>query len=416
MEVKTIAVIALAEACVVALLVIVALCIYVQKLKALLNNAQKGGDDAEDGEAPISEQATGSERSPEPNDRVPPVSPQKTYTAYLDDELAALRQYHEGIAEGGDIALDIDPGTPLERRIAAVRNAVLIAEREATLAGDADWVSLKGRYKALLSYYEDYPSPKAEAKIHELSEALRSAQKHVASIEKYKGLYFDLEASWHASKNQANDYYEQIKGHVAEQGEGGDENLLQLVGDYHKSYDGIDIIFDSQTPLPETIEAATEELHALRRTTAEQHRLIDQLRQKISGATDDNAKVALIRSLEDELNRQQRFLRESESCVTLMENELSVTHKELKSLKAKLKELPSLREHLKDLRDEAGVSEVRMNRLKDEVRHLKTELERFGAERSQGAAGDARLREELALVKKQYAELEERYLDLKLSG
>ena len=427
MEVKTFTFIVLAELCILSLLVVFGLIFYIQKLKQQLKKALAA-------QAKPAAQAPAPDEPPDPVDELvqqrdvmPDNLKQKTYTAYIDDELMEARRHHEELGGGRDIALDIDPSAPLERRIAAVRHAVLIAEREATLTDEVNWVSLKGRYKALLSYYEDFPSPKAEARIHELSEALRSAQKHVASIEKYKGLYFDLEASWHASKNQADEYYEQIKGRVDKNDEGAD-GLIELVGEYHRSYDSVNVIFDSQMPLPETIEAASEELRALRRTTAEQHRLIDDLKKQIDNATDDNAKVALIRNLEDELNRQQRFLRESESCVKLMEDELSVTHKELQSLKAKLKELPSLRAHLKDLQEESGVSDVMINRLKDEVRTLKLELssnaESYAVEAVSAVAAspaasaeqDPALAKELSALKKQYAELEERYLDLKLQG
>ena len=423
MEVSTFTFIVLAELCVLALLALFALIFYIQKLKQQLKKA-------------LAAQAGRSNDTPPPEENIPdPVDAlvrqrdvmpetlrQKTYTDYIDEQLMSVRRHHEELGGGRDISLDIDPSAPLGRRIAAVRHAVLIAEREATLTNEVSWSSLKGRYKALLSYYEDFPSPKSEARIHELSEALRSAQKHVASIEKYKGLYFDLEANWHASKNQADDYYEQIKGRVGKSDEGSEE-LIELVDEYHRSYDSVNVIFDSQIPLPETIEAASEELRALRRTTAEQHRLIDDLKRRINNATDDNEKVALIKNLESELDRQQRFLRESESCVTLMEHELSVTHKELQNLKAKLKELPGLRTQLKDYREESGVSGVMINRLKDEVRSLKIELSTrvevpVSAAVAKASAAqtvpDEASAQELSVLKKQYAELEERYLDLKL--
>lgn len=425
MELSTFTFIVLAELCVLALLVLFALVFYIQKLKQQLKKAlaAQSGRSADTGTPPPEVDAPDSvDELVRQRDVMPDTLRRKTYTDYIDEQLMSVRRHHEDLGGGRDISLDIDPSAPLERRIAAVRHAVLIAEREATLTDEVSWSSLKGRYKALLSYYEDFPSPKAEARIHELSEALRSAQKHVASIEKYKGLYFDLEASWHASKNQADDYYEQIKGRVGKTDDA-PEGLIKLVDQYHRSYDGVNVIFDSQMPLPETVEAASEELRALRRTTAEQHRLINDLKMKINNATDDNAKVALIKNLESELDRQQRFLRESESCVTLMEDELSVTHKELQSLKAKLKELPSLRTQLKDYREESGVSDVMINRLKDEVRGLKIELSTRGEAPASGpmvqapvtqAVPDEASAQELSVLKKQYAELEERYLDLKL--
>lgn len=421
MHISLIVLILLIELLLIALLAAGGLFLYVQRLRRRLkelaaNGAPKAGAQATDA---LREQA-----APRTVAAVK-KEPTKTYTQYIDQQIFAVRAYHQDLEGAQDLALDVDPSAPLERRIAAVRNAVLIAEREATLDGEVNWTALKNRYKAILSYYEDYPSPKAEARIHELTEALNAARQNLQGLEKYKSLFFDVEAKWHASQSQADDYYNQIRDKVAltESTDSEKEHLISLVNDYRSSYKSVTEVFDSHAPLPTTIEAASEELRALRRTTAEQHRLIDHLKQQINKASSDNEKVALIRGLEEELNRQQRFIRESESCVQLMENELAAAHKELHSLKQKIKELPNLRAQLKELHDDAGVHEVMVNRLKDEVRKLKDELATAHLKSNQvvresagAVAVDEALVAELTQLKKQYADLEERYLDLKLES
>jgi hypothetical protein len=342
-----------------------------------------------------------------------------SYTHYLDRQILTVREHHKGLNGIQDIALDIDPSVPLDRRIAAIRHAVLIAEREATFNGDVDWVALQERYKQLLRYYEDYPSPKAEVRINELSSALKISQQQLSSLEKYKNLYFDLEANWQASKTKADEYYSQIKMEVTRKPESHSEGFVQLVDNYHRSYDGVTTLFENQTPLPDTIEAASAELGELRRMAAEQHRIIDHLKAQINQATNDNQKVTLIRELEKQLERQQRFLRESESCVKLMEDELSLVHKELQTFKAKVKDVPNLRSVIKDLKEEVGVGEVMIERLKADNGKLKAELSQAllqgGKETSITKAADVdQVEEELAVLKKKYAELEERYLDLTL--
>ena len=423
MQISLIVLILLIESLLIALLAAGGLFLYVQRLRRQLKELAANSAPKSEPQSVDSSGEQGALLAAAPAKK----APSKTYTQYIDQQIFAVRAYHQNLEGAQDLALDVDPSAPLERRIAAVRNAVLIAEREATLDGEVNWTALKNRYKAILSYYEDYPSPKAEARIHELTEALNAARQNLQGLEKYKSLFFDVEAKWHASQSQADDYYNQIRDKVAltESSDSDKEHLISLVSDYRSSYSSVTEVFDNHTPLPTTIEAASEELRALRRTTAEQHRLIDHLKQQINKAGTDNEKVALIRELEEELNRQQRFIRESESCVQLMEDELSAAHKELNSLKQKLKELPNLRAQLKELHDDAGVHEVMVNRLKDEVRKLKDELATVHLKNNQ-VAGDAApasaggvdeaMAAELSQLKKQYADLEERYLDLKLES
>ena len=414
MEVKAFVLIVLFEALGLTLLALLGALFYAQKLKRLLAKASRPAKTLEEGPRGRAQEIHVQQQV------LAPV--EHSYTDYIDMQIINAREHHKGLNGVQDIALDIDPNVPLERRIAAVRHAVLIAEREATFGGNVDWGIVQERYKQLLRYYEDYPSPKAEARINELNSALKSSQQQLSSLEKYKNLYFDLEASWHASKAKADEYYSQIKVEVGRKPESHSEGFVQLVDDYHRSYDSVTTLFESQTPLPETIEMANAELSELRRMTAEQHRIIDHLKTQINNATSDNEKVTLIRELEKQLERQQRFLRESESCVKLMEDELSLVHKELQNFKAKVKDMPNLRSAIKDLKGEVGVGEVMIERLKADNSKLKAELSQAllggkvidTAKVADVGANVGQLEEELANLKKKYAELEERYLDLTL--
>ncbi len=490
MEFKVVTLIVLIEAFALALLVIAGMTVYIRKLKSLLRSAQKKASQKAKSAAESAQHNTELSALPEltpptiidsktEGDAVrsasvvaQPNSSQSTYTHFIDEHIQGVRDYHAQLNGGQDIALDLDPDSPVDRRTAAFRHAVLIAEREATLGDDVSWVALEQRYKALLSYYEDYPSAQqADSKMQELDDALAASRQQAASLEKYKALYFDLEASWHASKTQADDYYEQIQGKVALfEGERQSE-LVDLVGQYHRSYDTVTTVFEGQNPLPETLEVATQELRELRKMTSEQYQLIDDLKQKIKNADNDGAKVDLIRELEDELIRHKRFLGESELCIQLMEDELTVTHKELQSLKSKLGTMPNLKAHIKELESDAGVTDVVLCRLKEEVADLKAALAVKKESRApaapindvlaseegvlEGAIGGVSKRavsheallkteglneggvnaehlntndehplmykhevllQEHNQLKKQYADLEERYLDLKLEG
>jgi hypothetical protein len=188
MEVKAITLIVCAEAFLLVLLMLVAAGYYIRKLKRLLKKALEDSANAVVEPLGAQPKIPGNQSDQvDIGDSESNVLPEsRSYRWYIDYQISALRHYHESLQGGRDIALDIDPTTPLERRIAAVRHAVLIAEREATLAGDVNWESLTSRYKALLSYYEDYPSPKSEARIHELTEMLNAGTQNAEPLEKFQ--------------------------------------------------------------------------------------------------------------------------------------------------------------------------------------------------------------------------------------
>lgn len=461
MELTAFTLIVLVEVFALSFLAIVVMAFYIRKLKSLLAAAQQKAPPPQPKkqqaltDAKLSHSAADADALAAPEhasiaskhsglDLQSNSAQVQTYTSYIDEQITNLRDYHGKLKGGQEIALDIDPSAPLERRVAAMRHAVLIAEREATLTDEVNWLALEARYKALFSYYEDYPSPQAQARIKDLSDSLGQSHKQLAALEKYKKLYFDLEANWHACKNQADAYYKQIQGQV-ELVEGESTGaLVALVDNYHHSYSAVTQLFDEQEPLPETLKVANKELIELRKMTAQQHQLIDDLKQKMKSANDDNIKVELIRELESQLVRHERFLAESESCIKLMEDELAVTYKELQSLKAKLKVLPDLKAQIKDLNEDAGVSDVMLNRLKEDVKKLKLELAQAVANKPKadpksllGQVQESGVPSEIHQVndfendlendfdqlkikheqlEKQYADLEERYLDLKLES
>ncbi|MCR6651658.1 MAG: hypothetical protein NVV73_09275 [Cellvibrionaceae bacterium] len=80
----------------------------------------------------------------------------ESYNDKLVAQIELTRDYHDSLGEHQNIALDLDPDTPLSRRTAAIRHAFLVAEKEATLTDLINWDLLEGRYHQILSFHKDY--------------------------------------------------------------------------------------------------------------------------------------------------------------------------------------------------------------------------------------------------------------------
>ena len=74
----------------------------------------------------------------------------------------------------------------------------------------------------------------------------------------------------------------------------------------------------------------------MRDLTSDQHNLINQLQQRLRDAQTPEEKTELISDLSKQLEQQKRYLKESESCIELMDNELDQANDKVRSLAAKL--------------------------------------------------------------------------------
>ncbi|TQV66292.1 hypothetical protein FKG94_27245 [Exilibacterium tricleocarpae] len=84
-----------------------------------------------------------------------------SYRQTIDEQLSLTRHYHRGLNADQDIALDLNPETPLPRQIAALRHAFLIAEKEAlhSSANTApSWPVLETKLQQLIQFYTTAPN------------------------------------------------------------------------------------------------------------------------------------------------------------------------------------------------------------------------------------------------------------------
>lgn len=170
--------------------------------------------------------------------------PTQTYPDYIDEHLEATRTYHEALNPDRDIVLDIEPEAPIERRVASLRYALLMAEKEANEnAEKSDWTILQSKLEKIIEFY---------------------------------GLKADEQ--------------EQNKASTSE-------------------------------PVSSAIGEHQELINRLRRMAADQQETISQLMAQLEN--EDDLDTGVYDSLKKQLEQQKQFIKESETCIELLETELS---------------------------------------------------------------------------------------------
>ncbi len=412
-----------------------------------------------------------------------------SYDQLINDQLLITRQHHQTLDAAQDIALDLDPKVPFERQVLAFRHALLIAEKEAFHAGDGEtpnWDVLAGRLEQLMQFYQGNGDPEEAVEeeaetppdqseeLEKLQAQLESSQKRIENLEKFKKLFFEMEKEWESAKAQAQGYYEQLSAMA--DGVADQENFEGLLARYNNVYGtvgeqisagaqagappaGDTIIIDNAPPRVVTTEVVhhdektTSELRHLRTVAADQHRIISELQTKLTQASTEEEKTDIINTLKGELDQQSRFLQESETCIQLIEQELSQalariaqlepqadqagdSQQQLNSALERVQELEPLVEQASADREQVQnmqgmlheFTEENTQLLKD-LASLQKENEELAAHASgeatapapsadsgsaQSGAKVSQLEDEIIALQSQYAELEERYLDLKM--
>lgn len=358
------------------------------------------------------------------------VDPAETQLRILDEQLDITRDYHATLDPDQDIALDLNTAVPLPRQVAAFRHALLIAEKEALYASGTtipNWGVLENKLSQLIGYYQDPHNDDStnntdtdNAGLSQLQEELDNSKKRVSNLERFKTLFFDMEEQWNQAKAEAEDYYHQLMS-MADSMENSDnfENLLER---YNQVYNAVgETIVEATGDAITTVKMdpkSQQELANLRNVATEQQRLIKELQKKLSNAETADDKALLINELNHQLERQQRFVKESETCITLLEGELTEATNVIRAMEAKLKqdgnkeENQKLKALVRQFSTESKEMLQNLAQLEMEKEGLEKELQQDSKHAS--SAKVESLQQELLQLQAQYADLEERYLDLKL--
>jgi hypothetical protein len=195
----------------------------------------------------------------------------------------------------------------------------------------------------------------------ELKEELATYKKHIGQLEKFKLLFFDMEKQWANAQANAENYYEQLTSMSNEFAE--KQGFSEILQQYHSVYNDIYKTIVETTSSPQLIHnksiinitrqdpRAVAEILKLRNVAADQHRTINQLQKKLAEATTAIEKETVFQELQQQLQRQTRFVQESETCIQLLEDELSKAHEELSLQGAMLAEQSAINEENQKMKD-----------------------------------------------------------------
>lgn len=350
--------------------------------------------------------------------------PALSYGDFLDEQLEFTRDYHEELGSQQDITLDLDPQTPAQRRTAALRNAFLIAEKEATREEEAfGWDGLAKRYEQILSFNQDYAPKDDAAQLQQLESELVQAKNRIANLERFKVLYFDLEAEWEKCKGRASAHYAELQTLAGTNpSKGALESALEQ---YQASYKGLDTALAKGAELPNTAAGENQnhkqEIQHLRQVAADQHKIIGQLQSQLKNASSDEERTKIVQGLQQELQKQARFMQESETCIKLLEDELNAVNDELELLKSQTKYIAELELNMNELQEICEKQEHELEAIETANRELLKQVT-MAQETGQSPPNDAEqqntqsLKAELFSLQTKYNELEEKFLNLKLRG
>ena len=353
-------------------------------------------------------------------------SEQSTYISFINEQIELTRDHHNELGSDRDIVLDLAPDSPISQRAAALRYAILLAEKEAVSAetetGDIDWSKIRGKYEQIFSFYEDYVEPESDnlapEELEDLQKELSNAKKRIDNLEKFKKLYFEMEQQWESSKKTAQTHYNELSEMASDVKD--PEKFETALEGYQAAYGKFSTLLESSDPVVETITvtdpAAAEEIKHLKAVAADQHVIINELQAKLVEASTESERTEIINGLQTELDKQTRFIQESETCIQLMEDELNSANKEMEILRSRLKALPSIKTQLKEATSKRDEYELKVYALTSDKRKLEKRLaeEKTASKVSKDSDELKKLKKTISDMESRYTELEEKYLDLKL--
>lgn len=398
------------EALAVTALVCLLLLIYIHKLRRLVERQQQ-----------TLRQVVG-QAEESPSNPSPVAAPNDELSAknYLERELAVTERYFD--AHHSTVPMEeFDAKTAsLEARAALIRHKLLALELTDTARpwGPDAWRTWLAELEPLLA--ED------QQRLDELQQALETRDKRIANLEHFKQLFFDLEQQWEAASTQADIYHQQLSA-MGRELDNPDEfdKTLQL---YHEVYNDISTQLSQSRQAPaETTEKlvrevrtdpkTADELAKLRTVAADQHRIIGKLQKRLREAESAEQKELVIKELEGQLQQHLRYIKESETCVELLEKELSSAMQKVNELErtqgADTEENQAMRSTLRQFTAESKELLEWINKLETENDELKATLARAPDSASGDGKAQQTLRAELEKQQRDYAALEEKYLALK---
>jgi len=408
----------------VLVIVCIVLLFHARGLKGLVNRLQNKITDL------ISDLATAKQQFKEAQQSTGTTG---SYSDQLEIQIDQNREHHQSLSADRDITLDLDPATPLERKIAALRHAVLIAEKEASLAGDKsapNWDIIQSKFSGFLEFFSQSNTPPNNTQSLEndgdamegLQQALSDSYQRIENLEQFQQLFFEMEDKWEEAKKQADDYFQQLQQLSAKGGS--NPQIDALLNNYRAVYDDLDNHFQQTSNKQGSVERVSEpqrpakssaELEQLRSVAANQHQLINELQRRLVSANSPDERIQLIDEIQKKLEQQKRYVQESETCIELMDNELQNANERIKHLEKQIGKSEAEASRVTNL--EASVEKnalecLKMKRMIDTLQQENDQLAKQ-AMSATAPADEQALKNKLQQLQQQYMGLEEKYLKLR---
>jgi hypothetical protein len=365
---------------------------------------------------------------------------EQAYRHHIEAQLTATRHHYTQVTPDGDLSSAPTADQSAASKALWLRHKFLEAERAAIENGAEPHQIGWGIFSdQLLPLWNDASQSPHKVELEEASAdntELEEYKQRVNNLEKFKQLFFTMEQQWEAADKQAQAYYQQLLAF----GQGVENNQLfmELLEGYRHVYGDLTHSFEagrsnfspsaeSATPLTVQVSRintqSSEEIIRLRNVAADQHRTINQLHKKLEEAVTAEAKELVIQELKHQLQRQTRFVNESETCIQQLESELVTASEKINQQQQALLnateaqiELDRAKELLEQFAEESKhfVADIfELETANDQLQSALTTTEPTANNHEDKALVEV-LQAELAALKKQYLELETRYLDLKL--
>lgn len=361
----------------------------------------------------------------------------KTYKQLIYEQLEFTQDRFALIAPRSDISEAQPSDLPINQRIVALRYAFLRAEELGTTevpGSEGYWNVFRQTLEPLLlqSTVDATLDLPLDTSLETASnEELAMYKKRVENLEKFKKLFFDLEKRWNEAQTNAQGYYNEL--YAMADGVEDRERYEMLLGQYGNSYNEIShYMHDTNAALTgrpvenKTINIirqdprAAEEIMKLRNVAADQYRVISNLQRKLEEAVTAEEKDLVIKELEQQLQRQVRFVQESDTCVQLLEEELNKANEKIAQQEGIIEheheleeENQRIKETLQNFTHESKELLGNLEDLERENDQLKNNLEHTSTETEASPASLQKIQSEFAELRKQYTELEGKYLELK---
>lgn len=363
----------------------------------------------------------------EPSSPAPAQAPKANhYREHIARQLEITRIQYQGITGSSEITSEQMPDAPLMQKILALRHHFLTAE-ESAVSFDGDkpivrWDSLEQHLASLLT---------TQTNTDALETELANCKKRVENLEKFKQLFFDLEQQWQAAQESAQDYYQQL----SDMAESVDDKayFTDLLDRYHNVYHdvhqsmltGRQALEKNPAVLYKTIRTnrtdpnIANEIIKLRNVAVDQHRIINQLQRKLEDAKTAEEKESAIQDLQQQLQRQIRFVQEAETCVKLIEDELQSSQEKLHQQELMLDKYQVMQEENQRIKELLHNFAFESKTLMTSIIELEQENDKLKLTLSDNTnlqPGEVlkNLQADHLILQTQYAELEEKYLQLRL--